>query len=199
MMLPGCTRFGCAPEIPAAVLRRDGGTDARLEHMAGGRRSQGWLTVSFAGLIVAVFVAEMAMRTPSAGDRLLRTVGFGGDRLLGAEWWRLFTNVLINPGYPMISGYRTPEAHLIGCLVVLLPAGLLLERRLGAVAVAAPMLAVTVALDVWRLAAGFHGFSGGSSGPVFGVLGGAQPVGARRETQRSVSAAVLHGLRSRLG
>ena len=133
---------------------------------------QARFTLGFAALITAVFVAEMATRGPGGVDRFRQALGFGGSRLLGRDWWRLFTWVLINPGFTSTRPV-SPLAHLLGSLAILLAAGLVMERRVGSLPVIAALVAGTVALDVWLLTGGFYGYSGGSSGAVFGVLGGA--------------------------
>ena len=92
--------------------------------------------------------------------------------------------VLVNPGYPIATGYMTPWAHLTLNLLLLLPAGLALERAVGPVPVAVAALAGTLALDAWILTAGWTGYIGGSSGAVFGVFGAAVGAGVLANGRR---------------
>jgi len=137
----------------------------------------GRFTLTFAALITAIFVVETSTRGPGGVDRFVKALGFGGNRLLGQDWWRLVTWVLINPGFTTATGHVSPLAHLLGNLAILIGAGLVMERGMGPLPVIAAAVAGTVALDAWLLIGGWQGYSGGSSGAVFGVLGGAAASG----------------------
>ncbi len=84
-----------------------------------------------------------------------------GPRTTNGEWWRLVTSLFVHTGF----------LHLAANMLGLLQLGLLLERLVGRVALAAVYVSAGVFASLVRLSASPVDVSVGASGAIFGMYG----------------------------
>jgi membrane associated rhomboid family serine protease len=120
------------------------------------------VTPALVVLNMAIFV-RMLFDGGALGDpaTLVLWGGSVGPRTTNGEWWRLVTSLFVHTGF----------LHLVANMLGLLQAGLLLERLVGRVAVAAVYLSAGVFAALVRLSASPVDVSVGASGAIFGIYG----------------------------
>ena len=120
------------------------------------------VTPALVVLNMAIFV-RMLFDGGALGDpaTLVLWGGSIGPRTTNGEWWRLVTSLFVHTGF----------LHLVVNMLGLLQAGLLLERLVGRVAVAAVYLSAGVFAALVRLSASPVDVSVGASGAIFGIYG----------------------------
>ena len=120
------------------------------------------VTPALVVLNMAIFVG-MLFDGGALGDpaTLVLWGGSIGPRTTNGEWWRLVTSLFVHTGF----------VHLVVNMLGLLQAGLLLERLVGRVAVAAVYLSAGVFTALVRLSASPVDVSVGASGAIFGIYG----------------------------
>ena len=120
------------------------------------------VTPALVVLNTTIFV-RMLFDSGALGDPGTLVVWGGsiGPRTTNGEWWRLVTSLFVHTGF----------LHLAANMLGLLQLGLLLERLVGRVALAAVYVSAGVFASLVRLSASPVDVSVGASGAVFGVYG----------------------------
>ena len=120
------------------------------------------VTPALVGLNMTIFVL-MAFADGAVSDpgTLVLWGGSIGPRTTNGEWWRLVTSLFVHRGF----------LHLVVNMLGLLQVGLLLERLVGRVAVAAVFVSAGVFASLVRLSASPVDVSVGASGAIFGMYG----------------------------
>ena len=120
------------------------------------------VTPALVALNMAIFV-RMLFDGGAPGDpgTLVAWGGSIGPRTTNGEWWRLVTSLFVHTGF----------LHLVANMLGLLQLGLLLERLVGRVAVAAVYVSAGVFAGLASLSASPVDVSVGASGAIFGMYG----------------------------
>ena len=120
------------------------------------------VTPALVALNTTIFV-RMLFDSGALGDQGTLVVWGGsiGPRTTNGEWWRLVTSLFVHTGF----------LHLVANMLGLLQLGLLLERLVGRVALAAVYVSAGVFASLVRLSASPVDVSVGASGAIFGMYG----------------------------
>lgn len=110
---------------------------------------------------MTMFVIMVIASFITGRDALVEWGASVGPRTTNGEWWRLVTSLFVHSG----------SLHLLACLVGLVPLGLVLERLVGSVALAAVYLTSGVFAGLATLSGYPMAVSAGASGAICGVYG----------------------------